>query len=136
MSFSGVKTALLSLPIFFTIDLIPGTVSALTLVQVAELFNIFVGLMLAMALLVFSGGLFVYFSRLGTWPSHRDTGIKIMEWGVGILFVLIVILAIVQFFEKYPRVSSIIVGGIVLLAVGYFAFTVARKSAEDKKKEH
>ena len=121
--------------VFFVTSLIPQVAFALTLVQVAQLFNIFVGLMLAVALLMFFGGLFVYFSRLGTWPSHRDTAIKIMEWGVGILFVLIIILAIVQFSQKYPRIASMIVGGIVLLVVLYFAFTVMRTSDEDKKKE-
>src|SRR3989344_7657751 len=113
----------------------PTPAEALTFVSAAELFNIFVGLMLTAALLMFFGGLWVYFSRLGTWPSHRDTAIKIMEWGVGILFVLIIILAIVQFSQKYPRIASMIVGGIVLLVVLYFAFTVMRTSDEDKKKE-
>src|SRR3989344_4655331 len=129
------KIATSSLSIFLATSFVPSFASALTLVQVVQLFNIFVGLMLTAALLMFFGGLWVYFARLGTWPSHRDTAIKIMEWGVGILFVLIIILAIVQFSQKYPRIASMIVGGIVLLVVLYFAFTVMRTSDEDKKKE-
>ena|SRR3989344_1489442 len=130
------KIATSSLSIFLATSFVPSFASALTLVQVVQLFNIFVGLMLTAALLMFFGGLWVYFARLGTWPSHRDTAIKIMEWGVGILFVLIVILAIVQFFEKYPTIASMIAGGIVLLGVLYLGFTMARASAAAKKEGH
>jgi len=113
---------------------LPNTASALTLVQAAELFNIFVGLMLTLALLVFFGGLMVYFTRLGTWPNNRDAALKIMEWGVGILFVLIIILAIVQFFQQYPFIAGVVVGGIVLLTLGYFIFNAMRASAKAEKK--
>src|SRR3990167_4668604 len=79
----------------FVVLLAPRSVAALTLVQITDLFNIFAGLMLTMSILLFFGGLGVYFTRLGTWPSDRDLAIKIMEWGGSVLFVLIVILAIV-----------------------------------------
>ena len=120
---------------FLATALVPEPALALTLVQIAELFNIFVGLMLTAAVLVFFGGLWGYFARLGTWPSHRDHAIKVMEWGVAILFVLVVILAIVQFFQRYPVITSMIVGSIVLLLVLGFILYLAANSGKSKKEE-
>ena len=70
-----------------------------TFTQVIGLFNIFVGLMLTVALFTYGLGFFLWLCRLGTWPTYRTEAIKIMEWSVVILFVLVVLLAIVQFFQ-------------------------------------
>ncbi|RJR14147.1 hypothetical protein C4585_00635 [Candidatus Parcubacteria bacterium] len=116
---------------------IPASANALTLVQVAELFNIFVGLMLTVGILIYVAGLGVYFSRLGTWPNHRDKAIKIMEWGIAVLFVLIVILIIVQHFQRYPVAASIVVAGLILLVVGVISIRVLQsggEGGEEKKK--
>ncbi|RJQ33816.1 hypothetical protein C4556_03830 [Candidatus Parcubacteria bacterium] len=112
----------------------PTPAEALTFVSVAELFNIFIGLMLTAALLLFFGGLWVYFSRLGTWPNNRDEAIKIMEWGVAVLFTLIILLAIVQFFQRYPKVMSMVVAGIVILILAGITLWVTM--AKKKKEEH
>ena len=114
---------------------VPQSALALSLVEVAELFNIFVGFMLTASLLVFFGGLGVYFTRLGTWPSNRDQGIKIMEWGVALLFVLVVILAVVQFFQKYPKVMSAIVAGIFILLLLGVVLYVAANTAQKKPEQ-
>lgn len=118
--------------------ILPAKAHALTLTQVAELFNIFVGLMLTVGLLIYFAGLGVYFSRLGTWPNHRDTAIKIMEWGIAILFVLIVILIIVHHFQQYPKTVSIIVAAIFLVLIAWAGVSVMRNSGggEDKKAGH
>lgn len=113
---------------------LPQIASAQTFVQMVELFNIFVGLMLAVALLVFLGGLGSYLSRFSTWPSHRDQSIKVMEWGVAILFVLIVILGIVQYFEKYPKVTSTILAVIILLIIARAVINAS--NSKEAKKEH
>lgn len=114
----------------------PRSVSALTLMQVTELFNIFTGLMLTTSVLLFFGGLGVYFSRLGTWPSNRDLAIKIMEWGVSVLFVLIVILAIVQFFQDYPRTATTVVSTIAaLIILGLVLYVAANTGSKKKEKE-
>ena len=112
----------------------PTPAEALTFVSAAELFNIFVGLMLTAALLLFFGGLWVYFSRLGTWPNNRDEALKIMEWGVAVLFTLIILLAIVQFFQRYPKVMSMVVAGIVILILAGITLWVTM--AKKEKEEH
>ena len=96
-------------------------------VQVAELFNIFTGLMLTTGIMVFLGGLMGYFARLGTWPSYRDKSLRVMEWGVVILFVLVVILGIVHYFETYPVVTSTVVAIIIII---WLAVTIMRVSAK------
>ena len=120
---------------FLATALVPEPALALTLVQVAELFNIFVGLMLTAALLIFFGGLWGYFARLGTWPSDRDQALKVMEWGVAVLFVLVVILAIVQFFQRYPMLTSMIVGSIALLLILGVILYLAVNTGKSTKKE-
>jgi len=85
---------------------------------------------------LFFGGLGVYFTRLGTWPSDRDLAIKIMEWGVSVLFVLIVILAIVQFFQNYPKVATTVVSAIVALVIlGLILYVAANTGGKKKEKE-
>lgn len=114
----------------------PASAHALTLTQVAELFNIFVGLMLTVGLLIYFAGLGVYFSRLGTWPNHRDKAIKIMEWGIAVLFVLIVILIVVHHFQTYPKIVSVILATLVLLVVAIFGARVLFAGGGEKEEKH
>lgn len=127
-------------PVFFVLPIFilfaPLSAHALTLVQVTELFNVFVGLMLTVGLLIYFAGLGLYFSRLGTWPNHRDKAIKIMEWGVAVLFVLIVILIVAQYFQRYPEIASIVVAGLFLFAVagvGVYVAVVSRGGEKEEK---
>lgn len=113
----------------------PLPVFAQTFVQFAELFNIFAGLMLAAGILVFVGGLGSYFFQLGTWPSPRDHSIKVMEWGVAILFVLIIILGIVQYFQRYPTITSTILAVIIVSIIAVSFAKVMKKSGEAKKEK-
>lgn len=117
---------------------VPTTVSAVTFVQALQVFNIFVGLFLTVTILVFCTGIFVYFARLGTWPSHRDQAIQILEWAVGMLFVLVVLLAIVQWFERHTEVALFILAFVILVVVfGFILYTAATggggKKAEKKE---
>lgn len=98
----------------------PQAASALVIEQVAGTFNILVGLMLVASLLTFGGGFMMYIARLGT--EHRVDGIRYMEWGVNILFVLIVLLAIVKFIQGNAGLASFLVG---IAIVGGFAWLVA-----------
>lgn len=104
-----------------------------TFVQIAEIFNIFVGLMLAAAILVFLGGLGGYFAQLGTWPSFRDRSIKTMEWGVAILFVLVILLGTVQYFQQYPKITGAILALIIILVVGTALAKTIKMGSEPKK---
>lgn len=104
--------------------------------QIIGFFNIFVGIMLTVALLTYGLGFILWLTRLGTWPTYRTEAIKIMEWSVVILFVLVVLLAIVQFFQYHPKeaafVVSIIVGIIVVWVILYLA---AHSGGKEKKEE-
>lgn len=96
----------------------------------------FVGLMLTAALLTYGLGFVIWLTRLGTWPTYRTEAIKIMEWSVVILFVLVVLLAIVQFFQYHPREAAFVVSAIVaIIIVGIIVF-LASRPAEKKKDDH
>lgn len=120
----------------FPVLALPASASAETsFVQAIGLFNVFVGLMLTVALITYGAGFVIWITRLGTWPTYRTEAIKIMEWSVVILFVLVVLLAIVQFFQYHPREAAFVVSVIVGLAiVGIIIFLVSRP-AEKKKEE-
>ena len=115
--------------------LLPALASAETsFTQVIGLFNIFVGLMLTVALLAYFLGFFLWLCRLGTWPTYRTEAIKIMEWSVVILFVLVVLLAIVQFFQYHPKEAGWVVSVIVGLIIIWIILYLAAHSGGGKKK--
>lgn len=105
-------------------------------VHIAELFNIFVGLMLTVAILTFASGLASYFPRIGTWPSFRDDSIKTLEWGVVVLFVLVVILGVVQHFQKHPKITTAILAGVIIVYVSVFIVRTLSASSGDEKGGH
>ena len=114
----------------------PTVVSAMTFVQVLQLFNIFVGLFLTATVLLFCTGVFVYFARLGTWPSHRDQAIKILAWAVVMLFVLVVLLAIVQWFERHTKTALFILAfAIVVVVLGFIIRAAATGGGAKKEKK-
>jgi len=76
----------------------PLSVSAQSIGQVAGLFNIVTGLMVVAGITVFVGGFIEYLAHLGT--DIRDRGIRMMEWGVVILFVLILVLGVVHLVQN------------------------------------
>ncbi|PIR83702.1 hypothetical protein COU18_03445 [Candidatus Kaiserbacteria bacterium CG10_big_fil_rev_8_21_14_0_10_51_14] len=116
------------------VGVVPISASAFTIPQVIGLFNVFVGLMLTVAILLFCAGFITWIARLGTWPSYRTEAIKIMEWSVVVLFVLVVLLAIVQFFQNHPRAAGYVVSTIVLLVVLGAIFVVLFRSGEKEEK--
>jgi len=125
------RSLLLSLATF----LLPQVASAQTVAQAAGLFNVFVGLMLVSAMLAYGIGFVVWAVRLGTWPTYRTEAIKIMEWSVVILFVLVVLLAIVQFFQNHPRTAGMIISFIVAAILIWIIVVLAAKSGGEKE-EH
>lgn len=114
---------------------LPMSAAALGLSHVIGFFNIFVGLMLATALVLYGTGFIMWLCRLGTWPSYRTEALRIMEWSVVVLFVLVVLLAIVQFFQGHPRTASYVVSTIVVLLVVGGALFAAAKSGEKKEEK-
>ena len=113
---------------------VPHQVFAQTLAGVTGFFNIFVGLVLTVALVTYGIGAVIWIVRLGTWPSYRTEAIKILEWSVVILFVLVVLLLIVQFFRDHPTASSYLIA-VVLLALLLWAILALVKQPPAKKEE-
>jgi small-conductance mechanosensitive channel len=97
------------------------------------LFNIFVGIMLVMAIIFFVGGLITWAVRLGTLGRHE--GIRLMEWGVAILFVLLILLAIVKYLVIHPSALAIVVSIVVGLFICWIIFEVVRAGGAKKKEE-
>ncbi|OGG53812.1 hypothetical protein A3H16_03490 [Candidatus Kaiserbacteria bacterium RIFCSPLOWO2_12_FULL_53_8] len=119
----------------FLLYAVPTVVAAQTITQAVGLFNVFVGLMLTIALLAWATGFVVWWVRLGTWPSYRTEAITIMEWSVVILFVLVVLLGIVQFFQEHRRAAAYIVSTIVLVLLIGAIVVIATKGKKEVKKE-
>jgi hypothetical protein len=116
--------------------LLPAVASAQTITETVGLFNIFVGLMLTAAILFFVAGLVVWATRLGTYPTYRTEAIHIMEWGVVILFMLIVLLAVVHFFQNDPQMASYVLATLVFLAILWAILYIATRPKAEDEDEH
>ncbi len=123
-----------TLPLSAIVVATPFLASAQAMAQVVGFFNVFVGLMLTAALITYMIGVGVWSVRLGSWPSYRTEAIVIMEWSVAILFILVVLLSIVQFFQNYPRIASYVVSTIFLLIVASIVIVVAAKGKDKEEK--
>lgn len=119
-----------------SVVLLPSAAYAQVLSQVSGFFNIMVGLMLVFAFLFFFGGLGMWFVRLGTWPTYRDEAIRLMQWGVVILFVLAALLAIVQFVQKHVAAATFLAGIVIVIGVAWVVVTVSQAKGEDDEKKH
>ena len=82
--------------------------------QLLAFFNLFVGLMLTISLLLFIGGFIMYLVRLGTWPTYREEAVQIMMWGESILFTLVLILAIQQFLLSH-LIVAVTIGAVIVI---------------------
>ncbi|HVU75356.1 MAG TPA: hypothetical protein VHD38_00755 [Candidatus Paceibacterota bacterium] len=101
--------------------------------QIAGILNIFVGLMLVAAFLLYFGALIGWAIRLGVYPSYRDEMIHLMMWANAVLFVLVVLLAIVHFLQSYLAVASFLFGILIFFGVIWLIVQVATaQGAEDE----
>jgi hypothetical protein len=122
---------------FTPIMLLPAPALALG-AQISEavgVFNIFVGLMLTVALLTYGIAFVIWLVRLGTWPTYRTEAVKIMEWSVVILFVLVVILGIVQFFQNHETAGAYVVSFLIVIAVFWIIIYLAIHSGGKKEEK-
>ena len=85
--------------------------------QVLGFFNLLVGVMLVISVTLFLGGFIMYIVRLGTWPTYRTQALRIMSWGVAVLFTLVLILAVQQFLARHVLVAVSIAALIIILVV-------------------
>lgn len=116
---------------------LPTFASAETsLTQAVGVFNVFVGLMLTAALLTYGIGFVIWSTRLGTWPTYRTEAVKIMEWSVVIIFVLVILLGIVQFFQYHPRQAAFVVSAILAVIIVWIIVYLAAHSGGKKKDDH
>ena len=102
----------------------------------AGLFNIFVGLMLVAAVLLFFGGLIGWYLRRGPNPSNRDEMIRILQWSVAILFVLVVMLGAIRFVQTYQAAAVFMLGIAIFIGAAWLVMTVVASAPkkEDEKK--
>ncbi len=114
----------------------PELASAQILAQAAGIFNIFAGLMLVAAFLIFFGALGGWFARRGVWPGYRDEMIHLMTWGVAVLFVLLIILAAIDFVQNHQAAAAFIAGLAIFFFVVWIAFKVAADSSRGEKEGH
>jgi hypothetical protein len=126
--------ALLALPL--AAFLVPQSASALTLIQLMGFFHVAVGLLLTLTILVFITGLGIYFARLNTWPSHRDHAVIVIQWAVVMLFVLLLLVALVNFFQTKPEIALPILAFIIVVAVAITIVRYAASAKGAKKEEH
>lgn len=103
--------------------------------QIVGIFNIFVGVMLTVALMVYAIGFVMWIIRLGTWPSYRTEAIRVMEWSVAILFTLVVLLGIVQFFQRHPQEATYVLSAVIIIAIIWIVVYLSTHS-EEKKDDH
>lgn len=102
------------------------------LTQIAGIFNIFVGLMLVAAFLLYFGALVGWFIRRGAYPSHRDDMIRLMQWAVVTLFILVVLLALIHIVQVYRAAAAFVVGLVIFFLV---VWLILKASATPPKKD-
>ncbi|OGG77462.1 hypothetical protein A3B35_02500 [Candidatus Kaiserbacteria bacterium RIFCSPLOWO2_01_FULL_54_24] len=110
----------------------PGSASALTLVQVTGLFYVAVGILVTFTLGIFVWGIGVWIARFNTWPSHRETAIRILEWAVSMLFVLILLIALIYFIQRHSTLALSILAVIAIIAVLILIVSVAAGAKKKK----
>jgi hypothetical protein len=103
--------------------------------QVAGLFYLIVGLAVTMACLLMLGGIALWLSRLGTFPTYRDRAIEIMEWSVATLFTLIVVLAVVEFVQTHTSTMLYILSLAIIALVIWFLVASGIFSGGAKKED-
>jgi len=104
--------------------------------RIVGVFNIFVGLMLTAALLTYAIGFIMWWIRLGSWPSYRTQAIRVLEWAVAVLFTLVVLLGIVQFFQQHQQAATYVISAIVVIGIIWIAVYVLSHSSGAEEEEH
>jgi hypothetical protein len=106
------------------------------LATIIALFNIVVGMMLVVSLLLMGGGLMLWYVRLGTYPTYRDDAIVMMQWAVAILFVIVVLLGVAQYVQTHMALSVMVIGAIIAAAVAYFVVTNLVAGGGEEEEHH
>lgn len=108
----------------------PQLVFALSLNKILGYLEIFVGLFLTASIIMFAGALLTYFTRYGT-PRRADV-FPYMEWAIAIIFVLIVLLGIIEFFQEHTTAALYTLGVIIFFVL---VVLIMKFAATEKPKE-
>ena len=109
-----------------------GASGGTTLAAGVGLLNILAGLLLVGAFLFFFGGLITWCFRLGM--VGRDYAVAYMRYGVTMLFMLVVGLALIRFVQFH---TTIVLGAVAVASVvivGWIAVTFKGEPEEETKK--
>lgn len=109
-----------------------GSSDGLTVSGAVGLINIVIGLMLVAAFLLYFSGLMAFITRLGL--KSRDQGLSLMNWGVVVLFVLVVLLGIMRYVQFHPEIVFFIVA-ILVIGFGIWAFVQSSRASAEAEKE-
>lgn len=101
--------------------------------QLAGFANIFVGLMLVTAFLLFGGGFLQYITHLGL--DERDEGLGYMKWGVSVAFTLAVLLGFAQFVQLHVTLVIFTLGALVVILIGWFILSEVLAPPEKKEEK-
>jgi hypothetical protein len=101
------------------------------LTQIVGIFNIFVGLMLVAAFLLYFGALIGWAIRLGVYPGYRDEMIHLMMWANVVMFVLVVLLAVVHLLQEYRAVAAFLFGIVLFLVLAWLILKAATTPEEE-----
>lgn len=107
----------------------------MTIAHLLGSFNILVGFMLVLGLLLWGAGCIMWVTRLGTFSTYRDDAIRVMEWSVSILFVLIVLSVIVKLVVNNIETALFFFGVLVVIVVILFALSVYAPPHKAAKEE-
>ncbi len=107
-----------------------------TLTQFVGLFNVFVGLMLTVSILLLGAGCAMWVARLGTAPTYRDEAIVVMEWAVAILFTIVILLLLVQFVQRHTGTAVYLLGFVILGFVAWAVITSIQEANKAPAEEH
>ena len=101
-----------------------SSMTGFTIGSLFGLFDLVAGLLLVAAILTFGGGLATYFGRLGL--AVREESILTLEWGVRLLFVLVLMLGLVQYVQNHTAVVLELLAILILIGLGYLALTIVQ----------
>ena len=106
----------------------PQAAHAQSVSKILGYLEIFVGLFLTASIIIFVGAVIVYFTRYGT-PRRGDV-FPFMEWAIAIVFVLIVLLGLIEFFREHTKTALYVLGVIFFFLFVKILMVAAREKSK------
>ncbi|OGG70570.1 hypothetical protein A3F27_02950 [Candidatus Kaiserbacteria bacterium RIFCSPHIGHO2_12_FULL_53_13] len=115
------------------VALAPNLAFAQSVLRTLGYLDIFIGLFLAVSIVMFVGAFIVYFVRYGT--MHREEMFKYMQWSISILFVLSVLLALIRFFQRHTSAMLYFLSVAAFILLTILIIYISAKKGEKKKEK-